>query len=251
MKRLLLLAWFGAIGLLPQIALAGHGEYDAMVAKHAKANAVPAALVHRVILRESRYRPELIGAGGAIGLMQIKLATARGVGYTGDAEGLRDPDTNLTYGVKYLAGAWRVADGDHDRAMHYYASGYYYVAKQQRLERERLKRAGLLQLANAPPKEAARPEAAPPKEDDTKPAQGASPDAASAKAEETATKDTTATPAEADQPKALPATSKEITRPKLAAAKPKAAHKTIADAHAAVPRPPATIPNSANGPKPR
>ena len=25
--------------------------------------------------------------------MQIKLATARGVGYTGDAEGLLDPDT--------------------------------------------------------------------------------------------------------------------------------------------------------------
>jgi soluble lytic murein transglycosylase-like protein len=37
--------------------------------------------------------------------MQIKLATARSRGYTGDAEGLRDPDTNLAYGVKYLAGA--------------------------------------------------------------------------------------------------------------------------------------------------
>ena len=67
--------------------------------------------------------------------MQIKLATARGLGYTGDADGLRDPDTNLTYGVKYLAGAYRAANGDHDRAMHYYAGGYYYVAKQQRLER--------------------------------------------------------------------------------------------------------------------
>ena len=27
----------------------------------------------------------------------IKLATARGLGYTGSAEGLRDPETNLTY----------------------------------------------------------------------------------------------------------------------------------------------------------
>ncbi len=67
--------------------------------------------------------------------MQIKLATARGLGYTGDAEGLRDPNTNLTYGVKYLAGAYRVANGDHDRAVHYYAAGYYYAAKRQRLER--------------------------------------------------------------------------------------------------------------------
>ena len=66
--------------------------------------------------------------------MQIKLATARGLGYTGDAAGLRDPDTNLAYGTKYLAGAWRAASSDHARAMHYYASGYYYVAKRQRME---------------------------------------------------------------------------------------------------------------------
>src|SRR5215475_7628373 len=66
--------------------------------------------------------------------MQIKLATARGLGYTGDANGLRDPDTNLTYGVKYLAGAYRAANGNHDRAMHYYAAGYYHAAKRLRLE---------------------------------------------------------------------------------------------------------------------
>ena len=93
------------------------------------ANNVPEALVHRVIVRESKYHPGLVGRGGTIGLMQIKLATARGLGYTGTAEGLRDPETNLTYGVKYLAGACRAANGDHNRAMHYYASGYYYAAK--------------------------------------------------------------------------------------------------------------------------
>ena len=86
-----------------------------------RANAVPEVLVHRVIVRESRYQPKLVGRGGTIGLMQIKLATARGLGYGGDAEGLRDPDTNLTYGVKYLAGAYRAANGDHARAIHYYA----------------------------------------------------------------------------------------------------------------------------------
>jgi soluble lytic murein transglycosylase-like protein len=76
----------------------------------------------------------LVGRGGTIGLMQIKLATARGLGYTGTAEGLRDPETNLTYGVKYLAGAYRAAGSDHSRAIHYYASGYYYyAAKRQRL----------------------------------------------------------------------------------------------------------------------
>jgi len=112
----------------------GHREYDALVAAHAKANAVPEALIHRVIVHESRYQPALVGRGGTIGLMQIKLATARSLGYTGDAAGLRDPDTNLTYAVKYLAGAFRAANGDHNRAMSYYASGYYEAAKRQRRE---------------------------------------------------------------------------------------------------------------------
>ncbi len=136
MKRLSSLGWLAALAVLcfPQLAQAGHSEFDALVATHAKANQVPEALVHRVIMHESRYQPGLVGRGGTIGLMQIKLATARGLGYSGDAEGLRDPETNLTYGIKYLAGAYRAANGDHDRAMHYYAAGYYEIAKRQRLE---------------------------------------------------------------------------------------------------------------------
>jgi soluble lytic murein transglycosylase-like protein len=135
MKHLLSLASFAAIAALSlsEPALAQRSEYDALVATHAQANGVPEALVHRVIVRESRYQPRLVGRGGTIGLMQIKLATARGLGYTGTAEGLRDPNTNLTYAVKYLAGAYRAANGDHNRAIHYYASGYYEVAKHQRL----------------------------------------------------------------------------------------------------------------------
>ncbi|MBV8917072.1 MAG: lytic transglycosylase domain-containing protein [Bradyrhizobium sp.] len=128
-----LLALALAALLFPAVASAGHEEIDVLVRAHAQANNVPEALVHRVIQRESRYQPQLVGRGGCIGLMQIKLATARGLGYTGDAAGLRDPETNLTYGIKYLAGAYRAANGDHARAMHYYAGGYYYAAKRQRL----------------------------------------------------------------------------------------------------------------------
>jgi len=136
MKRFLTLPWLGVVAALafPDLARAQHAEYDALVATHARANGVPEALVHRVIVRESRYQPALVGRGGAVGLMQIKLATARALGYSGDAAGLRDPDTNLTCAVKYLAGAYRAANGDHNRAIHYYAAGYYQVAKRQRLE---------------------------------------------------------------------------------------------------------------------
>ena len=155
MKRLLSLAWLAAIAVLPfpEIALAQHAQYDALVATHARANAVPEALVHRVIVRESRYQPHLVGRGGTIGLMQIKLSTARSLGYTGDAQGLRDPDTNLAYAVKYLAGAYRAAGGDHSRAMHYYASGYYGAAKRQRLAHGRHAEPV---PASAPPKEAGK-----------------------------------------------------------------------------------------------
>lgn len=104
-------------------------QLDAMIAAHAQANGVPEALVHRVVVRESRYNPRLIGRGGAMGLMQIKTATARGLGYGGTAAGLLDPQTNLTYAVRYLAGAYRLARGNHDRAVSYYARGYYYAAK--------------------------------------------------------------------------------------------------------------------------
>ena len=153
MKRLISLAGLAAMATLPfsQIAQAQHADYDALVATHARANSVPEALVHRVIVRESRYQPRLVGRGGTIGLMQIKLATARSLGYTGSAEGLRDPDTNLTYAVKYLAGAYRAANGDHNRAMHYYASGYYVAAKRQRLAHIRHSEPV---LGSAPPKQA-------------------------------------------------------------------------------------------------
>jgi soluble lytic murein transglycosylase-like protein len=108
-------------------------EIDALIVKHAGANGVPEALVRRVIMRESRYRAGIVGRGGTMGLMQIKHATARGVGYTGSAAGLLDPDTNLTYAVRYLAGAYRAAGGNADRAVSYYAGGYYHHAKRQGL----------------------------------------------------------------------------------------------------------------------
>jgi soluble lytic murein transglycosylase-like protein len=156
MKRLLFLVCTLMVALPSLDARAqSRAQFESLVASHARANMVPEALVHRVIVRESKYHPDLIGRGGTIGLMQIKLATARGVGYGGDAAGLRDPDTNLAYGIKYLAGAYRAANGDHNRAMRYYASGYYYAAKQQRLER-----AQPPVLASAPPQELVQPKMA-------------------------------------------------------------------------------------------
>ncbi len=114
------------------VSLDANGNLDALVASQAAANNVPAALVRRVIKRESGGNPRVVHAGN-YGLMQIKLATARSMGYRGGAAGLLDADTNMTYAVKYLAGAYRAAGGNMDRAVHYYAAGYYFAAKRKGL----------------------------------------------------------------------------------------------------------------------
>lgn len=105
---------------------------DALVAQHARAHGVPEALVHRIIRRESGYNPRASNRGN-LGLMQIRYATARGMGYTGPASGLLDANTNLAYAVPYLANAYKVAGGDPDRAVSLYSGGYYYAAKRKGL----------------------------------------------------------------------------------------------------------------------
>jgi soluble lytic murein transglycosylase-like protein len=114
-------------------AQAGPAELQPLIAQHAAANAVPESLVHRIIRRESNYNPGAVGRGGALGLMQIKYATARVMGYSGPANGLLDAGTNLAYAVRYLGNAYRVAGGNEDRALGYYAGGYYYAAKRKRM----------------------------------------------------------------------------------------------------------------------
>jgi soluble lytic murein transglycosylase-like protein len=109
---------------------AGPRAYDTLVARHAAANGLPEALVRRVIMRESRYNPRAVSKGN-YGMMQIRLGTAHAMGYRGNTNGLLDADTNMTYAVRYLAGAYRAAGGNHDRAVMNYARGYYHTAKAQ------------------------------------------------------------------------------------------------------------------------
>ena len=108
----------------PAAAAEERATLDALIAQHAGANGVPVSLVRRVIMRESRYNARAV-SGGNYGLMQIRLGTARAMGYRGTAAGLLDPDTNMTYAVRYLAGAYRAAGGNESRAAALYASGYY------------------------------------------------------------------------------------------------------------------------------
>ncbi|MFZ9197920.1 MAG: transglycosylase SLT domain-containing protein [Paracoccaceae bacterium] len=107
----------------------------ALIRKWAATYDIPERLLHRQIQRESGYNPAARN-GPYYGLMQILPQTARTMGYRGTPEGLLDPDTNLEFGAKYLRGAWLVSGGNEDKAMKWYAKGYYYEAKRKGLLRE-------------------------------------------------------------------------------------------------------------------
>jgi soluble lytic murein transglycosylase-like protein len=96
---------------------------EALIVQYAGDNGISAAFVRRVIRRESNFNPRAVYRGN-YGLMQIRLGTARSLGYRGTAEGLLDPLVNVTYGMRYLAGAYRATHGDEARTLILYSHGY-------------------------------------------------------------------------------------------------------------------------------
>jgi soluble lytic murein transglycosylase-like protein len=103
-------------------------EIRALVNQYADYYEVPRSLVHRVIQRESDYRPHARN-GPYFGMMQILPETARTMGFRGAPGDLLDAETNLRYSVRYLRGAWLLSGGDEAGAVSRYARGYYYEAR--------------------------------------------------------------------------------------------------------------------------
>lgn len=103
-------------------------EVEVLAQYYAQYYSVPLELVRRVINRESTFNPSARN-GPYYGLMQILPATARTMGFRGQPTDLLNAETNLIYAVKYLRGAWLLANGSHDRAVQLYAKGYYYEAR--------------------------------------------------------------------------------------------------------------------------
>jgi soluble lytic murein transglycosylase-like protein len=116
---------------LPETASDAPPEISKLIHRYAGLYGVPESLVHRVVHRESKYDPKAYHKNGYWGLMQIRYATAKAMGYQGQPKGLLDAETNLKYAIKYLRGAWLVADNKNDNAIQLYARGYYYDAKRK------------------------------------------------------------------------------------------------------------------------
>ena len=69
---------------------ASYDNVSTMAASQAGTAGLPDSLVERIIRRESGGNSRAVHAGN-YGLMQIRLGTARAMGYTGSAAGLLDP----------------------------------------------------------------------------------------------------------------------------------------------------------------
>jgi soluble lytic murein transglycosylase len=82
-------------------------RYPAIVRTHARNYDLDPALLAAVIYSESRFRPHVRSARGAIGLMQLLPSTAEGIATrTGGTKfvpsDLDDPELNVRYGAWYL-----------------------------------------------------------------------------------------------------------------------------------------------------
>ncbi|MBW4708514.1 lytic transglycosylase domain-containing protein [Roseobacter sp. YSTF-M11] len=105
-------------------------ELRRLINQYADLYELPRPLVHKLAIRESTHRP-WVRNGPYYGLLQILPQTARTMGFRGAPNDLLDAETNLKYAGKYLRGAWLLSDGQQDRAIMWYARGYYYEAKRR------------------------------------------------------------------------------------------------------------------------
>ncbi len=106
-------------------ASARRSSYASMIRTAARKHGVPLSIAQAVVQVESNFNPRARGSAGEVGLMQIKPATARGMGYRGSTKALYDPKTNLEWGMKYLAGAHKRASGDVCGTILRYNAGHY------------------------------------------------------------------------------------------------------------------------------
>ncbi|AMY02112.1 transglycosylase SLT domain-containing protein [Mesorhizobium ciceri] len=81
-------------------------------------------LAHAVMEIESGFDPDVQGADGEVGLMQVMPATARMLGFRGSLDDLSAPAANIALGVKYLAQANRLAAGDLCTTVMKYRAGH-------------------------------------------------------------------------------------------------------------------------------
>ena len=110
--------------------------YQQIVRGHARHYRLDPALLAAVIYQESKFRPGVRSKSGAVGLMQLLPATAKGIAiHTGGTrfrvDDLYDPELNVRYGAWYLR---HLLDryGDEETALAAYNAGQENVDRWRR-----------------------------------------------------------------------------------------------------------------------
>lgn len=84
-------------------ASASQGNVVALIKSMAPGHGVPTWFALRIAHVESNYKPHLRGAAGEYGVYQLKCATAKGIGFSGNCAQLLDARTNVEWGLKHLS----------------------------------------------------------------------------------------------------------------------------------------------------
>ena len=78
----------------------------------APSQGVPTWFALRIAHVESNYNPNMRGSHGEYGVFQMKCATAKDIGFSGNCAALLDPRTNIQWGLRHLALAIGKSDGN-------------------------------------------------------------------------------------------------------------------------------------------
>ena len=73
---------------------------------------VPTWFALRIAKVESGYNPNTRGAAGEYGVYQMKCATAKGIGFSGNCAELLNATTNVRVGLKHLQMAMKLSHGN-------------------------------------------------------------------------------------------------------------------------------------------
>lgn len=88
---------------VPVEASASQANVISLIKAMAPSAGVPTWFALRIAHVESNYKAHMRGAAGEYGVYQLKCATAKDIGFSGNCAALLDPRTNVQWGLHHLA----------------------------------------------------------------------------------------------------------------------------------------------------
>lgn len=106
------------------------------IVRAARTEGIEPGIAFGLVRVESVFRPRAVGSGGALGLTQILLGTARSLQPGITREQVLEPETNLRLGFRYLRGMLERYDGDVREALYAYKYGPANLARLRKAGRD-------------------------------------------------------------------------------------------------------------------